>query len=392
MEIDAVPASAPKIAKAHRSVAVLGDAGDPGAWSGIPYHFYKAGVETGFFDSALDLGLDGVRLRRVTWNLGRLLSGDRPGGFQYSRECLERLFSTSLPRISGNELVSHFQLFPPPRPASAAGVRWGHYIDMPLHPLFDDYGEASKIGRRIKNEALDLERQTYAGAHRVVCMSKWAAEAVRRHCGVDGAKVKIVLPGANLDEEMVERLTGDLDAAPIDADFKTRPFRLGFTGKHPERKGFRRLVGAAEILDRRGHAVEVRAIGEVPRDLRSHRLVRALGFIDKKSEMTRFINEISRFDLGCLPSHAEALGISTLECLRVGVPVLGTDAGGIPDTIPANAGILIDQQASPQAIADALEPVIVDAARYARLRNEARRVRHHYSWTRVVREFEKAWN
>lgn len=107
--------------------------------------------------------------------------------------------------------------------------------------------------------------------------------------------------------------------------------------------------------------------------------------------MERFVREVSGFDLGCLPSYAEGLGISTLESLRLGVPVLGTAVGGIPDAIPAGAGILVERDVTPDGLADAIEPLIVDASRYTRMRQEARRLRHHYAWKRAAQEFEKSW-
>ena len=48
---------------------------------------------------------------------------------------------------------------------------------------------------------------------------------------------------------------------------------------------------------------------------------------------------IRSWHFGCLFSSAEAYGISNLECLRLGVPVLARRVGGIPDTVPEGLGL-----------------------------------------------------
>ena len=46
-------------------------------------------------------------------------------------------------------------------------------------------------------------------------------------------------------------------------------------------------------------------------------------------------------DLFVLPSRFEGYGMAYTEAMAHGVPVVGTNAGAIPDTVPPGAGILI---------------------------------------------------
>jgi glycosyltransferase involved in cell wall biosynthesis len=46
-------------------------------------------------------------------------------------------------------------------------------------------------------------------------------------------------------------------------------------------------------------------------------------------------------DLFVLPSRFEGYGMAYTEAVAHGVPVIGTNAGAIPDTVPRGAGILI---------------------------------------------------
>jgi glycosyltransferase involved in cell wall biosynthesis len=376
-----------------RYLAVLGNAGESNAWSGIPYHFYHAGKAVGFFDGALDIHAEQLRGRRLAWNLWQVLRGERFGGFQYSRFCLDRVFGVVERQVTGGEMISHFQLFPPGDLARKHRVSFSFYIDMPLSRLFEEYEIKQSIGQAIAREAVRCEKEGYEQAKFVVCMSAWAARAVREEYGIASEKVKVILPGANIDEAMADRLTARQGEASFEARFSpSQPFCLGYTGKHPDRKGLPRLVAAAEILRSRGYPVVVIVVGHLPAEYRKHPAIRALGYIDKTTQMASFIDSVTRFHLGCLLSYAEGLGISTLECLRLGVPVMGAEVGGIPDCIPRKAGILVPRDATPEVIADAIQVLLDDPTRYQAMRLEARGIRKHYSWKRAVGEFADLWS
>jgi glycosyltransferase involved in cell wall biosynthesis len=112
-----------------------------------------------------------------------------------------------------------------------------------------------------------------------------------------------------------------------------------------------------------------------------------MGFIHKARDLPRFVEVVRSFHFGCLLSHAEALGISTLECLRLGVPVIGTAVGGIVDAVPEDAGLLVPAERTSEHLADELAAVLESPERYARMREAAREVASFQSWDRAALEF-----
>ena len=94
--------------------------------------------------------------------------------------------------------------------------------------------------------------------------------------------------------------------------------------------------------------------------------------------------------LYCLPSLREPFGISALEAMACGRPVLGTDAGGLPHLV-GEGGRLVPP-GDVRALGSALQELLTDPALLQRLgARNARLVHRRYSWEHVVEELESAY-
>ena len=361
-------------ADCDRALVAYGDTNSGATFSGIPYFFLQAGRRIGLFRAGVTLRPERFRRRRMLWNASRPLTLDRPRGFMYSRSHLQALWAERSAPSGIGEYVSHFQPLPP-REMVREPV--SYYIDATMNQYFEEYER--QLGKRIKDEALAREKEAYLAARYVVCMSRWCAEDVKASYGISPEKVRVILPGANIDEASVP--------PPTSWDGNLSPLRLGFIGIDWERKGGPVLLDVATRLQKMGHPVEVIVIGHEASQLPRHPAVRAVGFIDKARDLPAFVELVRSFHFGCLLSHAEALGISTLECLRLGVPVIGTDVGGIVDAVPKDAGFLVPAERTAEHLTDELAAVLQNPERYAQMREAARNVACEQSWDRAAREF-----
>lgn len=147
----------------------------------------------------------------------------------------------------------------------------------------------------------------------------------------------------------------------------------------------------AEELERRGVAVRVVALGPPAADLPSHHLLESAGFVDKGRDARRFVRLVRSFHFGCLFSTAEAYGIANLECLRLGVPVVASRVGGLPDTAPDGLAYLFEPSCPPHRVADLLESFVRDPQAYRDLRGRVLRAAPEFSWRRTVGEFITLW-
>jgi glycosyltransferase involved in cell wall biosynthesis len=368
-----------------RVLTCLGDATSIQTWSNTPYFFLEAGKRAAFLDAGWQLDPGRLRLKRLAWNAWKTVRHGEPGGFQYSAYFLQQLLAqarTRMPAERNAEIISHFPLFPPHE--EHAG-QTSYYIDATLAQNFEDYGLAVRgIGRRMATDAMMRERDQYAAAKHIICMSRWAARSVVQRYGIDAKKVHIVPAGSNLDGNTVRSLTCDRRAS-------LSPVRLGFVGKDWKRKNLPFVLEVADVLNSRRVEVEVVAAGFAPAEGPRHALLRPIGFIDKHNDMQRFMNFIGACHFTCLFSSAEAFGISNRESLRLGVPVLARDIGGIPDTVPEGCGHLFAREALPCDVADVIEAYVRDPQRYWQLQKDVFARSDEFTWDVAVNKMQRIW-
>lgn len=96
-----------------------------------------------------------------------------------------------------------------------------------------------------------------------------------------------------------------------------------------------------------------------------HALVATLGlssrvhFLGRRDDIG---NVLSAFDVFALPTHREALGTVFIEAAAMGVPVVGTDVGGVPETMQDGVTGLLVPPHNPEALAVALETLLANPA------------------------------
>lgn len=95
------------------------------------------------------------------------------------------------------------------------------------------------------------------------------------------------------------------------------------------------------------------------------------------------------FDIGVLCSVREGFPNSVLEAMAAGRPVVATDVGAVRDAVePGETGLLVPA-GEPEQLATALDELLSDPAKRARMGAEARRrAQNHYSPERALRELE----
>ena len=193
------------------------------------------------------------------------------------------------------------------------------------------------------------ERAALARAHRVVATSAATARLLASDYGLPASRVIVVQPGTDR-------------VAP-----RPREAMLAVGAVVP-RKGYDVLVAAlARLCDLPWRLVVVGDRERSPETTRRLHIEIARHDLAGRIEFTGAVapERLGAFydaaDLFVLASRFEGYGMAFTEAIAHGVPVVGTSAGAIPDTVPRGAGMLLPPDDA-DALAAALRLLIENPA------------------------------
>ncbi|MGC9316727.1 MAG: glycosyltransferase family 4 protein [Armatimonadota bacterium] len=219
-----------------------------------------------------------------------------------------------------------------------------------------------------------LERQTLDYADLALPSSRAAADVLRAK-SFDGAIV--VIPHF-VDAGRFR----PLDASDLRAELGVTSPVIGYLGRLTEEKGLEELMRAAEILWERGVGASVLVVGggRMAERLRAwaHRWPEdrvALTGPVPHSAAPQYINvlDILAVPSRTTPTWKEQFGRVLLEAAACQVPAVGSDSGNIPGLIEELGSGRVFREGDPAALADALQELIADPERRARLGRRGRR-------------------
>jgi colanic acid/amylovoran biosynthesis glycosyltransferase len=174
------------------------------------------------------------------------------------------------------------------------------------------------------------------------------------------------------------------------------PLRVLTAARLVEKKGHVYLLEAARLLRERGVSVRIELAGDGPLDALLRGRAAELGldeviFLGNVShdELLKAMSD-GRWDAVVLPSvvtqsgDLEGIPVSLIEAMGLGLPVVSTNTGGIPELLEGGVGILVPPNDA-QAIADAVERLTREPALRAELAARGRaRVEEAFSLERTA--------
>lgn len=304
-----------------------------------------------------------------------------------------------LPRVEETAEVAEFPIRGFARPATvaqaAAFARWCRrhriqavqscdlYANVFALPAAAVAGVPLRVGSRRElnpdksDGQIALQRHAYRCAQAIVANSSAAKTQLERE-GVPAARIHVIPNGVT-----IQRL-----AAPA-----ARPVRtiLTVANLRPE-KAHDVLLRAAAMLAPTRPELRVVFAGDGPRDAELRALAATLGLADRV-EFLGHVDDVpsllARAGAFVLPSRSEAFPNAAMEAMAAGLPVVASAVGGLLDLVDhGRTGLLVPVDDA-GAFAAAIDQLMADPARAARIGAAAREdVMNRYSFDRMVRAFE----
>jgi glycosyltransferase involved in cell wall biosynthesis len=274
-----------------------------------------------------------AELTALGWQAQVIDLGD---GFPYPTTTVRAAAVAKLAALPGGQTIVIDGLAFGVLPDAAAVLKRVHdLIALVHHPLALESGLNAA-------EYADLqasERAALASAHRVIATSRSTARLLANDYAVPFERITVVRPGVDRIESAPRQTEGALALLAV--------------GAIVPRKGYDVLLAALERLvdlpwrltiagDRmRSPETTLQLEDDIARLGLGDRIT--LRGVVSPEELSALY---AGADLFVLPSRFEGYGMAFAEAISHGVPVVGTTAGAIPETVPLAAGILVPPESA----------------------------------------------
>ncbi len=240
------------------------------------------------------------------------------------------------------------------------------------------------------HEGTDKARLAYRTANRVVAISQYTAELVRK-AGAPAERVVVVHPGCDTTTFKPVLVNDVLRKEMFGSDLRERKVILT-VGNLVSRKGHDVVIQALPLVKRAVPNCLYLIVGDGPNRRQLEQLARELGV----SELVKFGGTVpdsalpdiyAMSDLFVMASRCqeaendvEGFGLVYLEANACGKPVIGGRSGGVPDAVAEGVSGLLVNPESPDDVSAALIRLLTNEELATRLGEQGRQ--------RVIRDFE----
>jgi glycosyltransferase involved in cell wall biosynthesis len=231
---------------------------------------------------------------------------------------------------------------------------------------------------------LFVQNAAFRRADGVIFLTRHAASQIQQSCG-PLSRVAFIPHGVN----EAFRAETTRPTWPRDA---SEPIRCVYVSPIMEYKHQWNVVAAVASLRERGHNVTLTLIGsgsgpaaarlqqEIERSDPHGEFVTLLGHV-APAELPRVLSE---YHLYLFASSVEAFGITLLEGMALGLPIVCSNRSSLPETL-RDGGVYCDPL-DPDSIASATESLVTNPALRERVARRGQELSGHFSWKRCAAE------
>ncbi len=239
------------------------------------------------------------------------------------------------------------------RLAQSLGISVVHALAQPLMK------RAERLAKRLgvpclvtanRLEEGELRSMSHFSGQGVVAVSRAIRERIVNVAGLTQNRIRVIHNGLDLARMPRPSFTDD---ANLGTPWRTPV--IGTLGHLSEKKGQRVFLQAVKILIENGLDAEFVILGDGPDRLALRTLADELQVTKRVTFTPQTVSgQLTQLDILVEPSLQEGLGISVMQAMATGVPVVANGVGGLYDLIEDGVTGVLVPAGEPRALANAI--------------------------------------
>ena len=228
-------------------------------------------------------------------------------------------------------------------------------------------GEKQRTVRWIMGRHLSTMPYIWALQAMERAVRHWVADGVPTFVAGQELVERLAVPGSRVFN-LYPGLSSDFPLLELPRAARSGPLRCVTVARLSPEKGLDDLLRAVAAARAGGTDVRVTiagdgpdrdALGTLAGELGLNGEVRFAGFVPHGPEL---VGVLDAADVFVLPSRSEGLPHSIVEAMARGLPIIGSEIGGIPELLAGGGGVVVPP-GDPDALAQALVALAVDPER-----------------------------
>jgi len=188
-----------------------------------------------------------------------------------------------------------------------------------------------------------------------------------------------------------------LNSGQVGAGKKQNEVIIGSVGTLTKIKGYKYLVEAIHeaMLQATGYKLQLELVGtgsdelELKAMVKKYHLENYIKFLGQKNDI---FEVMKNWDIYVQPSLSESFGLAAAEAMSMGIPVIASDVGGIPELVDKNSGTLVEPK-NPKSLASAIIKLAGDKKLRTDLgQNASAKIEKKFSLDKMIEETEKLYH
>jgi glycosyltransferase involved in cell wall biosynthesis len=219
-----------------------------------------------------------------------------------------------------------------------------------------------------------LDRFMLRFARKIIAVSNGIRNQLIRS-GIEGTRVLTIQNAVNVSFSS-ETITINRQARRQACNLAEKDFVVGYVGRLSEEKGVGYLLEAISMLKESEVPVKLLVIGDGPQKKTLEDFVKGKS-IEHVVFFAGFQNEIETWlpamDVFVLPSLTEGTPMSLLEAMALGIPVVASSVGGVPQVVDSEENGILVSPGKPQDIEQAIQRLFKNEDLRKRFSEEAQK-------------------